>query len=48
MEDGMWVFRLSLGFSGEPANECPIELNRQDIKQEIKSFKRESETRLGE
>jgi len=41
MENRMWAFRLSLGFSGEPVNECPIYLNRQEIKQEIENYKQE-------
>ncbi|KAB2943751.1 MAG: hypothetical protein OIN84_10500 [Candidatus Methanoperedens sp.] len=28
----LWVFRLSLGNSGEPSNECPVDLDRDDIK----------------
>lgn len=39
MENRMRVFRLSLGFSGEPDGVCPLYINRQDIKQEIKSYK---------
>ncbi len=41
MENRLWAFRLSLGFSGEPVNECPIYLNRQEIKQEIEDYKQE-------
>ncbi len=37
----MWVFRLSLGYGGEPVNECPTFINRQDVKQDIEIYKKE-------
>lgn len=37
----MWVFRLSLRPSGKPATVCPAYMNQQDIKKEIKRYRRE-------
>lgn len=32
MNKRIWVFRLSLGDSGEPSTECPVDLDRKEIK----------------
>ncbi len=36
----LWVFRLSLGDSGEPERVCPLYINRPRLKQEIMRYKK--------